>query len=168
MARPKVTQAEFDQLACNNCGACCEILWLPGPLEMAQFLSAGESARDATPEWRLENERFIRWLSALEPTGRVMDAAEASDEGYTHQYRCSRFKRREDGSGYCSAYEDRPSACRGFPYGQPVRAEGFEACSWNVEIVEDSTLRKGRRVISSALKASRRLLARVQAGEGSP
>jgi Fe-S-cluster containining protein len=155
--RRKVTPAEFEQIACNNCGACCETLWLPGPIELAGYLSAGESAPAASPAWRLENERFIAWLSALEPTGKVLEPSQTLDEGFTHQYCCSRFKRRDDGSGFCSAYEDRPAACRGFPYGKPVTAAGFEACSWNVEIVEDSRVSRGSRLLGSALKASRRL-----------
>ena len=116
--RPRVTRGEFEQIECNRCGACCTKLWLPSPLKLAQFLSARESAVDPTPEWLIENDRFIAWLSALEPTGKV---DERGSEDETHQYCCSRFVRLEDGSGFCTAYEDRPSACRGFPYGRPVR-----------------------------------------------
>ena len=60
--RPKVTRGEFEQIECNRCGACCTKLWLPSPLKLAQFLSARESAVDPTPEWLLENDRFIAWL----------------------------------------------------------------------------------------------------------
>ena len=92
---------------------------------------------DPSAEWRDEKRRFKAWVAALVPTGMVNRAAE---DGYTHQYRCSRFTRVEDGSGFCTAYEDRPNACRDFPYGKPVRGDDFEACSYNVEIVRESRL----------------------------
>jgi len=160
--RRKVTRTEFEQIDCNNCGACCETLWLPGPVKLAEFLTAAGATPEASPAWRLENDRFIAWLSALEPTGKILEPSQARDEGFTHQYCCSRFQRREDGSGFCSAYEDRPDACRGFPYGKPVTAEGFEACSWNVEIVEESAIHRGARRLGSTLKASRRFFSRSQ------
>src|ERR1700724_2737468 len=81
--RRKVTRAEFDQIACNNCGACCETLWLPGPLKLAEYLGVGASSSTPSAGWRLENERFIAWLSALEPTGKVLEPSQALDEGYT-------------------------------------------------------------------------------------
>ena len=161
-SRRKVTPAEFEQIACNNCGACCETLWLPGPLKLAEFLTAAGAAPKASPAWRLENDRFIAWLSALEPTGKTLEPMQALDEGFTQQYCCSRFHRREDGSGFCAAYENRPDACRGFPYGKPVTAEGFEACSWNVEIVEESAVRRGARLLSSTLQAPGRLFSRTK------
>ena len=149
--RPKVTQAEFEQIECNRCGACCEKLWLPGPLELAGFLGARSSVPDAPAEWALENDRFIAWLSALEPTGKVKARYEAGDRE-THQYRCTRFERLEDGSGFCTAYDDRPSACRGFPYGRPVSGADFEACSYNVEIVGEGPGRRLQRYLKKAGK----------------
>jgi Fe-S-cluster containining protein len=142
--RPKVTQAEFEQIECNRCGACCTKLWLPSPLKLVEYLDLRSQVTDPSPEWLLENDRFVRWLSRLEPTGEVHTAREALDQG-THQYRCTRFVRDENGNGFCTEYEDRPNACRGFPYGRPVHAKDFEECSYNVEIVEDSPVRKGLR-----------------------
>jgi Fe-S-cluster containining protein len=144
MARPKVTRAEFDQIECNRCGACCTKLWLPGPLKMAEFLAAGSAVQDPSPDWVEENDRFIAWLSALEPTGKVDLMAR---DGATHQYSCSRFTHLDDGSGFCTAYEDRPSACRGFPYGEPVRGEDFKDCSYYVDIVPDNPVRRGLRLL---------------------
>jgi Fe-S-cluster containining protein len=144
MVRPKVTREEFEQIECNRCGACCEKLWLPSPLRLAEFLSAAESVINPSPEWQLENERFIAWLSALEPTGKVKRWASEEDEA-THQYCCTRFERDASGAGFCTAYEDRPQACRNFPNGEPVWAEGFEECSYNVEIVGSSPLKRLRR-----------------------
>ena len=65
-----------------------------------------------------------------------MNAAAA--DGYTHQYRCSRFTRMENGEGFCTAYDDRPNACRGFPYGKPVSGDDFQDCSYNVDIVSSA------------------------------
>jgi hypothetical protein len=109
---------------------------------MAEFLAVSSAVEDMSPDWQLENERFIRWLSALEPTGKVNYGA---TDGATHQYACSRFTHLEDGSGFCTAYEDRPSACRGFPYGQPVHGEDFKDCSYAVDIVPESPLKRGLR-----------------------
>ena len=140
--RPKVTQAEFDQIPCNRCGACCERLWLPNPQKLATHAQAPPAMANPSGEWLEENRRFIAWVAALVPTGRVNETAE---DGYTHQYRCSRFTRVEDGSGFCTAYEDRPNACRDFPYGKPVRGEDFEACSYNVEILGQGRLKRAFR-----------------------
>ena len=151
-ARRKVTREEFDQITCNRCGACCETLWLPSPLKLVEFLGASSLMKDPTPEWIEENDRFIRWLSALDPTGKVASGSPQPDEA-NHQYCCSRFVRQEDGAGFCTAYEDRPDACRDFPYGQPVGGEDFEKCSWNVEIVSDSPLRSGLRALGTLVGA---------------
>ena len=136
-SRLKVTQQEFDQIPCNRCGACCERLWLPHPQRLAARAQAGPPMNEPSTAWLEENRRFKDWVAALVPTGIVNQAAK---DGYTHQYRCSRFIRVEDGSGFCTAYDERPAACRDFPYGKPVRGEDFGACSYNVDIIGTGAL----------------------------
>jgi Fe-S-cluster containining protein len=160
--RPRVTQAEFDQIECNRCGACCEKLWSPGPLKLAEFLGARATVTDPGADWLLENDRFIAWLSALVPTGKVKHGYDA-DDTETHQYRCTRFVRLEDGAGFCTAYDDRPSACRGFPYDRPVHAPEFEACSYNVEIVGAGLRGRMRGLVRGIGKAIRATSNRQQA-----
>ncbi len=133
--RPRVTWAEFERIPCNRCGACCERLWMPSPDKLTSFSGANSGVENPSREWRAENRRFIAWIAALEPTGRVNAAAA---DGYTHQYRCSRFTRMENGEGFCTAYDDRPNACRGFPYGKPVSGDDFQDCSYNVDIVSSA------------------------------
>ena len=147
--RPKVTWAEFEQIPCNRCGACCERLWLPSPEKLMSFSGAPSAVTNPSAEWLDENRRFVAWTAALELTGRVNEAAK---DGYTLQYRCSRFKRLEDGTGFCTAYDDRPNACRDFPYGKPVRGEDFEDCSYNVEIVGEGRLGRVLRWLAARVR----------------
>lgn len=157
--RLKVTQEEFDQIPCNRCGACCERLWLPHPQRLAAQAEANSPLPRPSAEWLQEKQRFKDWVAALVPTGIVNQAAK---DGYTHQYRCSRFIRVEDGSGFCTAYDERPAACRDFPYGKPVRGEDFEACSYNVDIVRKGFLTGSlRRIIGTTSKLTRKLLKRT-------
>ena len=144
--RPKVTQKEFEQIRCNHCGACCERLWLPSPETLDTFANASLAVTHPSVAWIEENRRFVSWVLALEPTGKVDEAA---PDGNTHQYRCKRFVRLEDGLGFCTAYDDRPNTCRRFPYGQPVADEDFEACSFNVEIVPTSRLGRALRWLAA-------------------
>ncbi|MEX2430774.1 MAG: YkgJ family cysteine cluster protein [Dehalococcoidia bacterium] len=149
--RLKVTWAEFEQIPCNRCGACCEKLWLPSPAKLAELANAPIPEPSPPPEWLEEKRRFAAWVAALEPTGQVHEAA---SDGYSHQYRCSRFIREADGAGFCTAYEDRPSACRGFPYGKPVRGEDFGDCSYNVDIVSANSLWRRVRRLTGLDKSS--------------
>ncbi len=151
--RPKATRAEFERIECNRCGACCTRLWLPSPLKLVDYLNARSQVADPSPEWIEEHERFVEWLSVLEPTGQVADGSNPDE---THQYRCTRFVLDENGVGFCNDYERRPSACRGFPYGQPVHAADFEECSYNVEIVSESAWRSLRRLGNRLLPAKDR------------
>jgi len=123
--RPEVTRAEFEQIECNRCGACCEVVWQPSPLAMAIL-----QGRNVVPG------EILSWWSDLHP----IEAAEATNDtrsGRLQKYRCLRFVRDSDGTGFCTQYESRPVPCRTFPNGSPVHAAGFEACSWNVTIKDD-------------------------------
>jgi Fe-S-cluster containining protein len=130
LTRRKLTRGQFDQLECNRCGACCEKLLLPSPLKLVEALGARAREEIRGDEWNSENQRFIAWLSDLEPTGHEVN----SGDGSLHEYRCKRFRRLEDGSGFCSAHDQRPNLCREFPYGRPVDPDEYPDCSWNVEI----------------------------------
>jgi hypothetical protein len=117
-----VTRAEFEQIVCNRCGACCEVVWQPAPLAMAVLIG-----RNAVPG------EMLAWWSDLEPSA----PGGGTRSGALQKYRCLRFVRQADGAGFCSRYDERPQACRTFPDGEPVHAVGFEACSWNVDVVDD-------------------------------
>ncbi len=132
-SRQKVTLDQFRSIACNQCGACCTGLWLPSPEELTQYVETSAQVENPPQEWREENIRVVAWIAALEPTGLTN---EMTHDGNTHQYSCRRFTRLEDGSGICTAYDDRPNPCRNFPYDQPVHGDGFEECSFNVDIVK--------------------------------
>lgn len=82
---------------------------------------------------------MLDWWSDLEPIEASVYAP-AVRNGNLQKYRCLRFTRGSDGDGFCSQYESRPVPCATFPNGAPVHAAGFEACSWNVTIIEDSEL----------------------------
>jgi len=122
--RPAVTRAEFDRIECNRCGACCEVVWQPSPLSMAILLG-----RNVVPG------EILSWWSDLEP---IETSRNTGDDrsGRLQKYRCLRFSREGDGTGFCTQYESRPVPCRMFPDGHPVHAAGFEACSWNVTIMD--------------------------------
>jgi Fe-S-cluster containining protein len=77
----------------------------------------------------------LSWWSDLEPLDPA--AGLARNIRTLQKYRCLRFVRDEEGVGVCTQYESRPVACATFPNGMPVHAEGFEACSWNVEIRDE-------------------------------
>jgi Fe-S-cluster containining protein len=128
--RRRVTQGEFEAIECNRCGACCEPLWLPSPLLLVEA-AASPLPAGAAPERAVEHERFVAWLHVLQPTGRVEADAKP---GATHEYHCGRLQRDAYGLSFCTAYEDRPSVCRDFPYGKPVNPEEYPDCSWNVDI----------------------------------
>jgi Fe-S-cluster containining protein len=122
--RKSVTRAEFDEIACNRCGACCEVVWQPSPLRMAVLLGRNVIPGDV-----------LSWWSDLEPSEASSSALNRS--GSLQKYRCIRFVREPDGLGRCTQYDTRPAACRTFPNGEPVHASGFEACSWNVTIIDE-------------------------------
>ena len=124
MDRPLVTRKEFEQITCNRCGACCEVVWQPSPLNMAILLG-----RNAVPG------DYMSWWSDLEPV--LTSEANDDQSGGLQRYRCLRFERDANGVGFCTQYASRPTACASFPDGQPVHGKGFEACSWNVSIVEE-------------------------------
>jgi len=121
--RPSVTREEFERIACNRCGACCEVVWQPSPMGMAILLGRNVIAGD-----------MLAWWSDLEPAEPTASSAD-DRSGRLQKYRCLRFERDADGVGVCTQYESRPVACRTFPNGSPVHARGFEACSWNVTII---------------------------------
>lgn len=119
-ALPVVTQAEFDKIECNRCGACCEALWLD--------INAVEHPEQH--RWA-DQEKMERWLKALVPTGKP-------DLNGQRQFSCSLFARDSEGLGVCTIYEDRPHPCSMFPYGRPVDHANFSlspTCSWAVQIV---------------------------------
>src|SRR4051812_37030264 len=119
--RRTVTRGEFDNLECNRCGACCERILLPSPLKFVEALARQSLVDRAPAEWQLENQRFVAWLSDLEPTGPVF----GTDAGTVHEYRCVRFVRLPDGTGFCTAHDKRPNLCREFPYGRPVSRDEY-------------------------------------------
>jgi Fe-S-cluster containining protein len=123
--RRSVTREEFDQIVCNRCGACCEVVWQPSPLGMAILLG-----RNAVPG------DMLSWWSDLEPL-QALGSDPDNKSGHLQKYRCLRFTRDEDGVGVCSQYDSRPVACATFPNGIPVHAKGFEACSWNVRVLDE-------------------------------
>ena len=119
----RVTRQEFDQIVCNRCGACCEVVWQPSPMAMALLIGRNVVAGD-----------MLSWWSDLEPTpGSGRDSPVRS--GQLQKYRCLRFVRDLEGRGVCTQYDSRPVACATFPNGSPVHAKGFEACSWNVTVI---------------------------------
>jgi len=123
--RPAVTRAEFEQIECNRCGACCEVVWQPSPLSMAMLLG-----RNVVPG------EILSWWSDLQPI-EISEGTFDDRSGRLQKYRCLRFSRERDGTGFCTQYASRPFPCRTFPDGHPVHADGFEACSWNVTIKEE-------------------------------
>jgi Fe-S-cluster containining protein len=125
--RRQVTRSEFDEITCNRCGACCEVVWQPAPLAMAVLLGRNVVPGD-----------MLSWWSDLEPAAPT--ARDNGRSGKVQRYRCLRFQRLEDGTGFCTRYESRPVACSTFPNGMPVHAAGFDACSWNVTIVDEAEL----------------------------
>ena len=124
LERRVVTREEFDHIACNRCGACCEVVWQPSPLAMAVLIG-----RNAVPG------DVLSWWSDLEPSEAVSPGSRGKTASL-QRFRCLRFVRDEDGLGVCTQYESRPVACATFPNGMPVHAEGFEACSWNVSVLD--------------------------------
>lgn len=129
--RRAVTRAEFEQIACNRCGACCEVVWQPSPLAMAVLLGRNVVVGDV-----------LGWWSDLEPIS-SLGASAGGRNGRLQKYRCLRFARDENGLGVCTQYESRPMPCATFPDCAPVHAEGFEACSWNVSIIGEEEIAWG-------------------------
>jgi hypothetical protein len=124
LTRPQVSREEFEKITCNRCGACCEVLWQPSPLDMAMLIG-----RNLIPA------KVLAWWSDLEPVGTTdLNSAWTNAQ----QYRCLRFVRDAEGQGVCTQYDARPPLCANFPYGRPVRT--FEDCSWNVTIVGEEDI----------------------------
>jgi Fe-S-cluster containining protein len=110
-----VTPAEYETIACNRCGACCEDIRVPGGPEVVPALIA-EPATDEERRW------FLAGLRAVGPVA----------GGW--RYRCEHFQRDADGLGVCGIHESRPSVCRWFPGGGVVRT--WPQCAWYVEVRE--------------------------------
>ena len=117
--------------ACNGCGACCRVLVLAeSPEEVRQMaaltrvLGIPSDHQFAAEHWRpLTRDEGMRrnafYTSRLPP-----DA---------HLYTCDRL----GDDGRCTAYDERPLVCRGYPwYGAPPRdmALADPECGYLVDV----------------------------------
>ena len=129
-SRPLVTIEEFERIECNRCGECCERFTYLAPIEVA--LVTGWYARFDPAEYDMrEHELWLAWTSHIAPVEGAEIGTNARGERVT-QYACDRFARDAAGLGLCTAYNERPEACRSFPNNRP---SNFEGCSWNVDII---------------------------------
>ncbi|HEX7409075.1 MAG TPA: YkgJ family cysteine cluster protein [Candidatus Binatia bacterium] len=124
---------------CNQCGACCRVLTLAQSPEevmataaLTGVLGIPSDAAFAAKHWHsLTGDEATRRNPFY--TSRL--SADA------HLYRCDQLG--EDGR--CTAYEERPLVCRGYPwYGQPPRLMTLADadCSYAVDQVLEIVIRR--------------------------
>lgn len=130
-----IDQEGFDAIECNRCGACCEAFLMgtdigergfwqhSGPLGWLE-LYAYWSAQDRPSDHFAPMDAML-FYGQLEPT--------LGADG-VYRYKCGHFERDAEGLGNCTVYDQRPTMCSKYPYGEPVHE--FADCSWNVELIE--------------------------------
>ncbi|HEU5034036.1 MAG TPA: YkgJ family cysteine cluster protein [Mycobacteriales bacterium] len=80
---------------CSACGDCCDPVWYPlGPADIRQSAATTGSAD------------LVFAAAHWQPTGA------RTDDGL-HAYRCDRF---DAASRLCTAHDERPPICRGYPW----------------------------------------------------
>jgi Fe-S-cluster containining protein len=123
---------------CNGCGACCKVLTLAeSPEEVRQIaavtrvLGIPSDHAFAAEHWHpLTREEAMRRNPFY--TSRLPADA--------HLYACDRL----GDDGRCTAYEERPLVCRGYPwYGEAPRRMELAApdCGYFVDVVEEWVIR---------------------------
>ena len=106
---------------CSRCGDCCDPVWYPfapGDLrQSAHVAGRGEGGHAAN---------LVFAAAHWHPTGATRDGL--------HAYACDRF---DAASRLCTAHEDRPPICRGYPWydGPPTSAVFLPvACSYREDL----------------------------------
>jgi Fe-S-cluster containining protein len=97
-----VDRVQSSGIECSACGDCCDPVWYPlGPADIRQSASTtgAEDLIFAAAHWRATGDR---------------------DDDGRHAYWCDRF---DPVSRLCTAHDERPPICRGYPwYGEdPAR-----------------------------------------------
>ncbi|MDX2165709.1 MAG: hypothetical protein SF182_01540 [Deltaproteobacteria bacterium] len=156
--------SEYDARSCNRCGDCCEAFWLPSIFQLTDALvwafhdctrgCIQSALRGLAPYYELAQrrcaltpcaERDRDWHTTLRLQAEwLLDLEPIPEPHLNHErYRCTRFERAPDGSGGCTRYEDRPQACRMFPYTRIVdgvrrgpSAATYPRCAWYVNIID--------------------------------
>lgn len=121
-----VDRAEFDRIACNRCGACCEGFTLNwNPADQIERTRADERAFPG-----MSHEESVADLE------KIVDMLLTTDRYIDQEplWTCRHFSRDAEGLGVCGIYDHRPKMCSNFPYGMPNRL--YTTCSWNVHIVK--------------------------------
>lgn len=121
---PKVTREEFDAIDCSKCGQCCEVIWHPEPLQVAQAIGRNSDFMKSSPEIIREQIKFELWFGELEPTDTVNAWGQRA-------YHCPSWNKE---TKLCENYEWRPLACSEYPYNEPV-LDHLE-CTFRVEIID--------------------------------
>jgi Fe-S-cluster containining protein len=121
--------------SCNGCGACCRVIMLEqSPEEVRQIatltrvLGIPSDHQFAAEHWRPLTRDEAMQLNAFY-TSRLAPEA--------HLYSCDRL----GADGRCTAYEERPIVCRGYPwYEQPPRdtALADPDCGYRVDLPASS------------------------------
>lgn len=106
---------------CGGCGACCDPVWLAmDPLEVARCLALDAAGRRFSTREGEVNVRFIaEHMTPLVPQPEsYYDGEPAATSGHT-AWRCDKY---DPVSRLCTAHDDRPPICRGYPwYGDEPR-----------------------------------------------
>jgi Fe-S-cluster containining protein len=120
---------------CNGCGACCRVLTLAqSPDEVARMavltrvLGIPSDSQFAADHWRPLTREEAMQRNAFYTSRLPADA---------HLYTCDRL----GDDGRCTAYEERPLVCRGYPwYDQPPKQMPLAdpECGYLVDIVKPS------------------------------
>ena len=120
---------------CNGCGACCRVLTLAqSPDEvrrmavLTRVLGIPSDSQFAADHWRPLTREEAMQRNAFY-TSRLPASA--------HLYTCDRL----GDDGRCTAYEERPLVCRGYPwYDQPPKQMPLAdpECGYLVDIVKPS------------------------------
>ena len=120
---------------CNGCGACCRVLTLAqSPDEvrrmavLTRVLGIPSDSQFAADHWRPLTREEAMQRNAFYTSRLPTDA---------HLYTCDRL----GDDGRCTAYEERPLVCRGYPwYDQPPKQMPLAdpECGYLVDIVKPS------------------------------
>ena len=120
---------------CNGCGACCRVLTLAqSPDEvrrmavLTRVLGIPSDSQFAADHWRPLTREEAMQRNAFYTSRLPADA---------HLYTCDRL----GDDGRCTAYEERPLVCRGYPwYDQPPKQMPLAdpECGYLVDIVKPS------------------------------